>query len=110
MQAMITSGIEVGLNAGVGYLYGAVFNADRKLAAQVWAITNAASIIFARLPAYCLTKTEQNRKQVQGVLHAMVSAASIVASRQLGLIATTGTYVFSAVAVLTFLNAFSESR
>lgn len=46
----IVSTLDLGLNgafgAGVGYLYGAIFNANKKIAAQAFAISNLSAHLF----------------------------------------------------------------
>ncbi len=89
-------------SAAYGILYGYVFKADLKLAAGAFAVkTFVLTALFAIANPLCKGDAGLKSLKIYTWTYLIGMTASIIAYRQLGLIATFGTVVFS---VLTCRN------
>ena len=82
----------------LGYLYGAMFNADKKLAAKAVAILSTTQALFNLLNGFVTGGPEQNKKAYYfnaTIGKLIIESVAIIAFRRLNLIAERGTIVLS---------------
>jgi hypothetical protein len=95
MTTIFRMGAGIPLSAGVGYLYGALFNVNKKIATQAFAIGNFTVAVLDLINEYANKKNPIGFYATRLVGYTVLGMIQIAAFRRLNLIATLGTVVFS---------------
>jgi hypothetical protein len=102
------------VSAAVGYLYGAFWNINKKLAAQVFAINCLARIILEDMVGLIVDPIKYTKAHyaIKLITFPLATAATIIAFRHFNLIATFGTALIASLSLfreIALLVAFIDS-
>ncbi len=105
------SGVFASLGCGIGYLYGSLSHSNRMVSAKAFAISGIAAYILLLYQPSLTDANETDLKHYQAAYTVgctCLGIIEIVAFKQLNLIATLGTIVFSVLLVVETINNLNK--